>query len=163
MYRLAAVPLVLVLAFVAGCRDESQPIIIMPTTPSPVVTTPPVVGSCGLPSCLTTPTPATPTPTTPITTPVPTTPARAPEISLFSADTARVTYTAGTFIRWEVLDPSASVRIDPYPGNVGPVGTVFVLPQTTTVYTLNARNAFGTTQRALIVVVLPWDTASAAE
>ena len=90
----------------------------------------------------------------------PTQPTQAPPtISLFTVEPGRVvlglnvnnTYT----LRWEVLDQDAAVRIDPLPGNVPHIGTHVVSPTTvgTFSYTITARNAFGTTQRFVSVVV----------
>lgn len=81
---------------------------------------------------------------------------RPPEISLFAADSIRLTtYGTTTILRWEVTDKEATVRIDPTIGNVGPVGSVMVMPLTTTTYTLIARNSAGTSQRSVTIQVGP--------
>lgn len=78
-----------------------------------------------------------------------------PSITLFAADSVRLTVAQSTMLRWEVADVSAKVRIDPYPGNVPTVGSAAVVP--TSVGTLNfvltATNQYGSTQRFVTVTV----------
>lgn len=89
----------------------------------------------------------------------PTSPTGTPVISLFTADSVRFSLlTVGaTTLRWEVTDPQALVRIDPFPGNVPYVGSAQFVPSVTGSYsfTLNATNSKGTTQRFVTIVVTP--------
>ena len=79
----------------------------------------------------------------------------APVISLFAADSTKLTLVQTTNLHWEVLDQTAEIRIDPYPGNVPALGSASVVPVTTGVisFTLTARNQFGTTQRFVTITV----------
>ena len=80
-----------------------------------------------------------------------------PVITLFAADQVRLTLllNQSTMLRWEVADQNATVRIDPFPGNVPSIGSAPVLP--TVVGTLNfvltATNSSGSSQRFVTVVV----------
>ena len=153
------VPVVL-LILTLGCeRSPASPttvttIVTSPTSPTPVTTIP--VTTQPNPTCPTCPTTCTPTVATP-TCPSPTTPgvgSRAPEVSFFGAEIARITKGGSAILRWEVSDPSAQVRLDPGIGSVGAVGFVLVSPPVTTTYTLTARNAIATVQRQFTIVVV---------
>jgi len=124
--------------------------VTLPTSPTPIVTTPAV----------TTPVTTTPCSTTPncpgTTTPTPG--QRAPDITSFGADNARVSKGGLAILRWEVPDFNATVRIDPNIGSVSTTGFVLVFPRETTTYTLTARNNFGIAQRQFTVVVFTPET-----
>jgi hypothetical protein len=78
-----------------------------------------------------------------------------PVISVFAADTGRITISQTTNLRWEVLDKDARVRIDPYPGNVGNIGSAAVVPTVVGPinFTLTATNEHGSSQRIVTVTV----------
>lgn len=80
-----------------------------------------------------------------------------PVISLFAADNARITFSLQqtTNIHWEVLDTKATVRIDPFPGNVPTIGSASVVPTQIGVisFTLTATNRYGSSQRFVTVTV----------
>lgn len=88
------------------------------------------------------------------TTPSQTSDAR-PTIVMFSVDSPKIGVLQTTTLRWEVADTTSDVRIDPYPGNVPYIGSAQVVPTTAgpIVFTINATNKFGTSQRTVTVTV----------
>lgn len=78
-----------------------------------------------------------------------------PVIAVFAADLGRITISQTTTLRWEVLDKDARVRIDPYPGNVGHIGSASVVPTIVGPinFTLTATNEHGSSQRIVTVTV----------
>jgi len=138
---------VALLLLTLGCESPTSP-----TTVTTIVTLPQAPAT----TPVVTPTPTTPGTTCPTATCGGTTPQipRMPEILSFGADNFRIHKGASALLRWEIGDPSANVRIDPGVGSVGAVGFVLVFPTQTTTYTLTARNALGTVQRTITVVVL---------
>jgi hypothetical protein len=78
-----------------------------------------------------------------------------PIISLFVAEPPTLKAGTTTTLRWDVSDGQAEVRVDPGVGNVPTNGNVVVAPLVTTTYTLNARNAGGSVQRIVVVLVTP--------
>jgi len=121
--------------------------VTLPTSPSPIVTTP--AATTTNPTCPTCPVTTTPCSTTPNCTGT----GRVPDIVSFGADSARVSKGGLAILRWEVPDFNATVRIDPNIGSVSTTGFVLVFPRETTTYTLTARNNFGIAQRQFTVVV----------
>lgn len=86
----------------------------------------------------------------------PAAPSDFPIITSFSSDATSIKTGTSTTLRWDVGDPTASVRIDPFVGNVPVVGSVTVTLTATTTFTLNARAQSGASaQRVLTVVVTP--------
>jgi len=144
--------LVVALALLAGC-ESSTTNTISTTIANPFAPTPTTAATCPTGTCGTCATGTCGTPTLPgILNPQ----QRIPEIAIFASDSYRIGRWdgVGTFLRWDVSDNLANVRIDPYPGNVPAVGSVVVFPGVTTTYTLTARNNVGTVQRQLTILVI---------
>jgi len=132
----------------SGCESTTSITnnLTSPTSPSIIPATQTTNSTC--PTC-----PTQPCSTTQNCTGTGTPNLRLPEIVSFNADSPRTSSKLGTFLRWDVSDFNASVRIDPGIGSVGSVGFIFVNPSVTTLYTLTARNSIGTVQRVLLVTV----------
>lgn len=81
-----------------------------------------------------------------------TVPANPPSITFFGADATEIFMGIEVVLSWDVRN-AASVEIDNGIGLVGPSGTVTVQPQSTTTYTLTARNSDGMVQRSTTVNV----------
>jgi hypothetical protein len=144
------VPLFLLLGAI-GCDPATivTTNVTLPTSPSPVVTTPVTTTNPTCPTC-----PTSPCVTATCSGSNPQVPNnRSPEILSFDADSRRVSKGAAAILRWEISDPSALVRIDPGIGSVGAVGFLLVFPTGTTTYTLTARNSVATVQRTLTISV----------
>ena len=75
-----------------------------------------------------------------------------PDIILFGADATEITRGQVVTLSWNVWN-AATIEIDNGFGAVPASGTVTVKPQSTTTYTLTARNADGTVSRAATVNV----------
>ena len=153
MIRRVLVPAA-VLVVTLGCESPTSPttvttIVTLPTAPTVTPATTSPTPTC--PTCPTTCVTATCTGTNPQ---IP----RVPEIVSFGADNFRISKGGSALLRWEIADPAAVVRIDPGIGSVGAVGFVLVFPTQTTTYTLTARNAQGTVQRTLTVIVFTPET-----
>ncbi len=76
-----------------------------------------------------------------------------PVIVSFTSDVLSLKNGTSTFLRWNVGDPRAIVKIDT--DDVPTIGTKIVAPTFTTEYVLIARNDNGTTKSSVRVNVVP--------
>jgi hypothetical protein len=78
--------------------------------------------------------------------------ASAPVVNSFTANPDNMTKGQSVYLNWDVSG-AAEVTIDPVVGDVDPVSTVLISPESTTTYTLTAHNDAGSATAVVTVTV----------